>query len=375
VKILINAISAKQGGIVTYTQNMARSLERRGVDFRIAVPPALGHLPRSIVLAASDYNPFRRFIWEQTAWRRHVARWNPDILFSSANYALFGYRSKQVLLVREGGLFDPFYMSMISPEQGTWLVLLRYLRRKLILYSVARSTITVVPSDTLRQLLIYHDLENEKRCLTLRYGTLVEAFDTVPRRAWRADGVLKILYVGVYYPHKVPGDLVLAAEQLSARGIPCRVRLTMDEAQIAATSGALWDLFHVRRGIAEGLVELGPIPYAQLPAAYAAHDLLAFPSISETFGHPLVEALSAHIPIVAADTAINREILGDCGRYYTPLRPEEMAEAIRKLDSDPASREQLARDGRRRAEEMFDWDRYVDRLLATFEDIMRNPPA
>ena len=371
MKILINAISAKQGGIVTYTQNLAYSLLRRGVDFRIAVPPHLDHLPNAIPFAASDYYPIRRFICEQTAWRRHVSNWNPDVLFSSANYALLACATKQVLLVREGGLFDPFYMSMFAPEQGLNAALLRYLRRTLIQMSVARSTMTIVPSDTLLDQLIAHNRTIALKCLTLRYGTQVDRFAVPVRRSWRADGVLRILYVGVYYPHKIPSDLVLAAERLNAERFRCRIRLTMDEEQIAATPGSKWDLFHIRRGVSCGLVELGPISFDDLPIAYATHDVFVFPSVSETFGHPMAEALAAKIPIVAAGTAINREILGDCAAFYTPLRPSELAAAIRNIDADPGERERRTERGWRRVKELFDWERYVDDLLRMFEDITR----
>lgn len=371
MKILINAISAKQGGIVTYTQNLARSFHSRGVDFRIAVPSSLSHLPNAVPFAASDYNPFYRFVWEQTAWRRHVALWNPDVLFSSANYALLRGGVRQVLLVREGGLFDPFYMSMIAPEQGLNAALLRYLRRKLILLSITRTDMTVVPSETLRSMLIEHDPSTAEKCATLRYGTPVDRFAVAKRRPWREDGILRILYVGAYYPHKVPGDLVLAAEQLNANGIPCRVRLTMNDEQLSSTSGSKWDQFHVQRGIDEGLVESKPILYSDLPAAYAAHDVFAFPSVSETFGHPMAEALAAKIPIVASNTAINREILADCAQLYAPLRPNDLAAAILRLDADPAGRERRAEQGYLRAKELFDWEHYVDSLLKMFERILR----
>ena len=366
MKILINAISAKQGGIVTYTTNLAQALHRRGVDFRIAVPAGLADLPNAITLPADRYGPLHRFAWEQTVWRHHVGRWKPDVLFSSANYALLASPVRQVLLVREGGLFDPFYMSMIAPEQGVQAALIRSLRRKLILVSIAHSARTVVPSGTLLDQLRTYAPEVARKCRVVQYGTLLDDFRALKRRPWRADSVLKILYVSVYYPHKAPADLVLAAEQLSAEGIPCRIRLTMNESQIAATGGSQWDLFHIRRGIAKGLVEMGPIGYDALPAAYADHDVFAFPSIHETFGHPMAEALAAQIPIVAAETAINREVLGDCALYHTPLRPGEIAAAVRRLDASPAERDRLRGQGRQRAEAMFDWETHADRLLQEF---------
>jgi glycosyltransferase involved in cell wall biosynthesis len=371
VKILINALSAKLGGIVTYTSNLARSLERRGIDFRIAVPERLSDLPNAVSFPASDYGPLRRFLWEQTVWRHYASRWRPDILFSSANYALLASPIAQVLLVREGGLFDPFYIRMIAPEQGAKIALLRQLRRRLIVTSMAMSDRTVVPSQALLDLISPHVPNTVSRCRAIPYGTILGNFTVRDRRSWRDDGVLRILYVGAYYPHKVPADLILAAEQLNETGIACRVRMTMDEAQIEATSGSSWDLFHIRRGVAKGLVELGSVPYADLPALYAAHDVFVFPSVSETFGHPMVEAMAAGIPVVAAGTAINREILGECAHYYTPLRFSELAETIRRLDAAPVERERLVAEGRRRAETRFDWETHVDQLLKTFEDVAR----
>lgn len=371
MKILINALSAKLGGIVTYTSNLARSLERRGIDFRIAVPARLSDLPNAVSFPASDYGPLRRFLWEQTVWRHYASRWRPDVLFSSANYALLASPIAQVLLVREGGLFDPFYIRMIAPEQGAKIALLRQLRRRLIVTSMAMSDRTVVPSQALVDLISPHMPNSAIRCKAVPYGTILDNFTVRGRRPWREDGVLKILYVGAYYPHKVPADLILATERLNETGIPCRVRMTMDEAQIQVTPGSNWDLFHIRRGVAKGLVELGSVPYADLPALYAAHDVFVFPSVSETFGHPMVEAMAAGIPVVAAGTAINREILEECAHYYTPLRFSELAETIRRLDAAPVERERLVIEGRKRAESRFDWETHVDQLLKTFEDVVR----
>ena len=117
--------------------------------------------------------------------------------------------------------------------------------------------------------------------------------------------------------------------------------------------------------------ELGPVRYSDLPDVYGAHDVFAFPSISETFGHPMAEALAAGIPIVAADTAVNREVLGDAALYHAPLRASELAAAVRRLDADPTERERLVAGGRKRAEAMFDWNSHVDNLLRVFEDVLR----
>ena len=104
MKVLINALSARRGGIVTYTRNVTAVLVERGLDVVIAAPSDLELGPshgRHIKIDVADYRPWRRAIWEQVVWRRIVSRVRPDVLFSSANYALLRCPVSQVLLIRE----------------------------------------------------------------------------------------------------------------------------------------------------------------------------------------------------------------------------------------------------------------------------------
>ena len=59
-----------------------------------------------------------RVIWEQVAWRRIVKKLKPDLMYSSANFGLIESPVPQILLVREGGLFDPVYLAAIAPVLG-----------------------------------------------------------------------------------------------------------------------------------------------------------------------------------------------------------------------------------------------------------------
>lgn len=371
MRVLINAISAKAGGIVTYTTNLIAGLEKRGVDFRVAVPEGFPDAPNLLRVAASNYKPMRRLAWEQTVWPRMIRDKGADVLFSSANFGLLNSPVPQVLLMREGGLFDPLYLATIAPTQGLNAAFQRYLRRTLMLLSARANDHILTPTASMRDLLLAWAPDLAGRCTVNSYGTLVDVFQPGPRRAWRQDGVLRTLYVSVYYPHKNPADAVRACEALTDGGLPATLRLTMETDGIAAVRGSARDLFHLRRGISSGLVAMGAIPYADLPSAYAGHDVFLFPSVSETFGHPMIEALSSGIPVVAADAPVNREVLGDAALYYTPFRPGSLAECLRRLDGDPALRARLVEEGRRRVTRSYDWDDHVDRLVELFEQVAR----
>lgn len=373
MKILVNAISAKRGGIVTYTENLIESLRARGIEAVFAVPQeiAQAHPSDTIATDASNYKALRRLVWEQTLWRHKVRTIAPDVLFSSANFGLLDSPVPQVLLLREGGLFDPLYLVNSAPTQGVRIAVHRHFRRRLMLTSARRADHVMTPSAAMRDLLLLWAPEIADHCTVNPYGTLPSFYEGPGGvRAWRADGMVRLLYVSVYYPHKNPSVICTAVERLRAEGMPIHATITMDLEETRVPGGAL-DRKLLDAAARAGQVTLGHHDYHALPALYRSHDLFVFPSVSETFGHPMAEALGAGLPIVAADTAINREICGEAAVYFQPFSPTDLCRRIRELDANEALRRRLSAAAASRVRALYDWDTHVDRLVDTFETTMR----
>ena len=109
---------------------------------------------------------------------------------------------------------------------------------------------------------------------------------------------------------------------------------------------------------------------AMVAAAYADADVLVVTSEHEGFGVPVVEAMSAGLPVVAFDQGAVPEVLGDAGVLVTSRDPYELADAISNLLADPTRRETLAvAEARRMAELDLSnaADRFVDLLLTVRE--------
>ena len=105
---------------------------------------------------------------------------------------------------------------------------------------------------------------------------------------------------------------------------------------------------------------------------YRSHDLFVFPSVSETFGHPMAEAMSSGLPVVASDTPVNREICGGASLYFEPFMISKLVRAILLLDNDSNLRRRLSTTGRKRATGLYSWDDHVDRLVNTFEIVSKS---
>jgi 1,2-diacylglycerol 3-alpha-glucosyltransferase len=80
-------------------------------------------------------------------------------------------------------------------------------------------------------------------------------------------------------------------------------------------------------GVGDRVRFTGALQPHAMPDVYASSDAFVFPSPTETQGLVLAEALAAGLPVVAADGAVNREVLGDCGRVVA-ADPQAYADAL-----------------------------------------------
>ena len=97
---------------------------------------------------------------------------------------------------------------------------------------------------------------------------------------------------------------------------------------------------------------LGYVTSEQLAALYASASLLAFPSRFEGFGLPVLEAMAAGCPVVAANATALPSLVGDAAVLVDPDDGPGWARAMSDLLADQAARQRLSDAGRARAAEL-----------------------
>ena len=117
-------------------------------------------------------------------------------------------------------------------------------------------------------------------------------------------------------------------------------------------------------------------PYDQMHAAYNVADVFvlgstARPGWLEQFGYVLPEAMASGTPIISTLHGSIPEVVGDCGVLVPPSDFLGLAGAMQRLLDSPAERAQLARNGRARALAEFDSHKQADRLLAEYENLLK----
>jgi glycosyltransferase involved in cell wall biosynthesis len=161
-----------------------------------------------------------------------------------------------------------------------------------------------------------------------------------------------ILYPAATYPHKNHAVLLEAFAQV-VKTYDVSLVLT------GAVGAGAWGSAHstraevadqvARLGIDERVRMLGYVASEQLAALYAGASMLAFPSRFEGFGIPVVEAMAAGCPVVAADATALPSLVGGAGVLVDPDDPHAWAVAISDILGDDGKRQRLSDAGRARA--------------------------
>ncbi len=85
----------------------------------------------------------------------------------------------------------------------------------------------------------------------------------------------------------------------------------------------------------------------------------------------MAEAMSTGLPVVASDTATNKEICGEAGLFFKPFSVSQLTALIHQLDNEPQLRKHMAEQGRDRVIKNFGWEDHVDRLVESFEQLIK----
>jgi len=118
-----------------------------------------------------------------------------------------------------------------------------------------------------------------------------------------------------------------------------------------------------RLGLGDAVALTGYVPAAELPLLLGAADALAFPSLHEGFGLPVLEAMACDVPVLAANTSSLPEVVGNAGLLVDPLDVPGMALALGRLLTDAALRADLVARGRQRVG-AYTWERAARETLA-----------
>ena len=148
-----------------------------------------------------------------------------------------------------------------------------------------------------------------------------------------------LLNVGTREERKNLLEVVQALEHL-----PAEIHLVAVGGRTAYTARV--ERYAAEHGLTDRIHLLHKVTYRDLPLLYARAEVMVYPSRYEGFGIPIIEALNAGIPVVAATGSCLEEAGGPDQLYVSPDDPAELARAVSRILDDPELRRTLAERGR-----------------------------
>jgi len=123
----------------------------------------------------------------------------------------------------------------------------------------------------------------------------------------------------------------------------------------------------------EGTIFAGFVSDAELRALYEGAAVFVFPSLTEGFGLPPVEAMHCGTPVVTTHAGAMPEVCGDAALLVDPYDPGAFRKAIEAVLEDSELQRELTRRGRIRASQLT-WNKAGERLQAVISSLLQEPP-
>ncbi len=124
------------------------------------------------------------------------------------------------------------------------------------------------------------------------------------------------------------------------------------------------------QGVSDRVLFTGRVPFEQAPHYLSACDIAVAPKMSSTEGSgKLLNYMAMAQPIVAYETPVNREYLGEFGTYAPLGDVACFAEKVSWLAATPTERDRLGQQLRRRSIDMFSWPAAADQIIDLYRGL------
>lgn len=339
VKIGVNAIGTRHSGAAAVLRSLLRGFAE--LDYSRQMRVFLGPLHEVITRFAPDErivlegtpawtsNPITRALWLNSCFRRHVRTSGCDVVLNFNNMA--GRPGVPQVLFLQQSLFlseEAMRAHRSTARDGIEIALHASFWIPTMKKSARNCELVVVQTDTMREWVRDRlGVSDAKLCVlppALPIGAPTESGPSLRRGPGPSRP--RVLYVGSARAYKNLRVLTEVAELARQRGQDWQFHLTTSR-DLAVENPNI--VFH------------GHLSTEALSALYESADVLVMPSLVETVGLPLLEAMQHRCPVVAADRPYAREICGRAALYFDPLSPESLYEVIRALLADVTLQEQL----------------------------------
>jgi glycosyltransferase involved in cell wall biosynthesis len=346
---------------------LAKNLER-GEELHLVVSPKSRHLHEG-------YGPDVKYITFPWSNERRNARTASEHLYSPIRLPLSRidvFNTLMAPLVSPSWSLVMHLKTMHAFTEPASLPLSARLYRQMNYpRSVRLADAVIINSESLRsEVLHYLDVDPAKLRLineAVDHDLFKPGDAGLARTHVASYGVTKpfVLFVSSLWPYK-NCDGLLHAWKIARNELPGRQLAIVGSLRIEKYAAELRALA-AELGIEDDVVFVGGVPLEETVNFYRAADVFVYPSLNETFGLPILEAMACGCPVVTSDVSAMPETAGGAALLADPKAPESLARAIVEA-AQPSNRDRLLDLGFARARQ-FTWSATAVQTLDVYREV------
>lgn len=268
------------------------------------------------------------------------------------------YRKKFVVTIHD--LIHHHFSQESTTTRNYLLFKAKRIAYKMVIASaVRRSQKIIVPSNFVKS-EIADNFKIKPEKIVVTYEAAEEEYQTFKKQSFGDY----ILYVGNAYPHKNLNTLLDALKILSTNYKLSRTSLTIVSPRSVFTERLENEV--EKRSLKNKIKIIGYQEPAKLAKVFASARAYIFPSLSEGFGIPGLNAMAAGVPVIASKIPTLREIYQDAAVYFDPKDSKDIAQTISTVLNSSKKRQELIERGQKQVKK-YSWLEMAKETLSVYE--------
>lgn len=297
---------------------------------------------------------------------------NLDLMhFGHFNVPLF-YFGRYVVTIHD--LIKSEFAHKSATTRSPFIYYLKHQAYKLVLSKALMSSARIItPSQWVKKRILEEFSVNPTKIVVCYEAADENLSDLAPDNKtisrvlakYQVLGQRYLIYVGNIYPHKNITRFLQAYKKLVQNSRFADLKII-----IGCPRDIFWqrlDREIIDLNLSQTVVTPGYIPTDDLAILLRKAQAYIFPSLSEGFGLPGLDAMQTGLAVVASNTSCLPEIYQQAALYFDPLDVDDMADKISQILTDDSLRGNLIREGHKRVRQ-FSWRKMAQETLKVYRD-------
>ncbi|MEA3445149.1 MAG: glycosyltransferase family 1 protein [Bacteroidota bacterium] len=307
--------------------------------------------------------------WEQKALPRQAKTDGCDVLHCTSNTAPIKPGMPLIVTLHDIIYMEKSYFGILTDKGTTYQKFGNVYRRWYVPKIVKNSDILITVSNfEKKRISDFFGIKNNK--LHAVYNGVSEHFKNITDKIEleRVKNIYKLpekyfFFLGNTDPKKNTKGTLKAFSDFRRQSSDDYklVMLDYDEVELVKLLDEIGD-----RPLRKHIILTGYVVNTDLPAIYSMCNIFLYPSLRESFGIPMLEAMRCAVPVITSNTSSMPEVSGDGAYIIDPFKPEEITRAILKIQGDDQLRQSLIEKGLKRSE-YFSWKNMAKNVLELYE--------